>query len=81
MKKNNHTVSNALFAVGAVFTFLGFIWPGWLWVLNTPGDVEMLSMAVITVVGMAGVLSLIAGGFRRFCENRSDAAERHDAQP
>ncbi len=70
MKKNDHVVSNALFGVGSVFTFLGFVWPGWLWVLNTPGDVEMLTMAVLTIVGVAGVLILIAGGVRRLYEKK-----------
>lgn len=70
MKRSNHAASKALFGLGAVLAFIGFVWPGWAWVLLTPGDVEMLPMAAITVVGLLGVVILIAGGFRRVYEKR-----------
>ncbi len=64
-KKRDHAVSSFLFWIGGILTFLGFLWPGWVWILLTPGDVEMLTLAALTVIGIVGVLILIAGGFRR----------------
>jgi len=69
-RKPSHTVSTVLFCVGGILSFVGFIFPGWVWLLNTPGDVEMLPLAAITLVGIVGVLSLVVGGFRRLYENR-----------
>lgn len=78
MKKNKHASSNTLLGLGAVLTFLGFVWPGWLWVMLTPGDVEMLPLAAITIVGIAGILILIVGALWRVRESRKKAAQEED---
>ena len=70
-QKPSHSVSTALFVIGGLMAFVGFVFPGWVWLLNTPGDVEMLPLAAITLVGIVGVISLVAGGFRRLYEHRA----------
>jgi|688.fasta_scaffold245471_3 hypothetical protein len=70
MNTSNHEVSNFLFGIGGVLTFLGFIFPGWLWILSTPGDVEMISLALVTLVGVAGFLTMSAGRAKRASEDK-----------
>jgi hypothetical protein len=72
--KSNHRTSNILFGIGAVLMFAGFIFPGWLWLVNTPGDVEMLPLAAIILVGILGVVLFVAAVVKRFLENK--VAER-----
>ncbi|MCA0315410.1 MAG: hypothetical protein LCH63_16455 [Candidatus Melainabacteria bacterium] len=74
MRKNNCGSKTAL-VVGAVFTFLGFIWPGWLWVLSTPGDVEMMTMAVMTAVGIIGLVVFGVGVLGFVKQRRSEKGE------
>ncbi|HEY9731766.1 MAG TPA: hypothetical protein V6C89_07630 [Drouetiella sp.] len=69
-KFGTHKISIALFCVGGVLCFIGFVFPGWLWLLNTPGDVEMLPLVAITLVGFAGVVTLVIAGIRRVAESR-----------
>lgn len=75
MKKNNCNLSKAALFVGAVLTFLGFIWPGWLWVLSTPGDVEMLTMAVMTAVGIIGCVVFCVGAAGSVQQKLSEKGE------
>lgn len=75
MKKNNCYLSKAALVVGAGLTFLGFIWPGWLWVLSTPGDVEMLTMAVMTAVGIIGLVVFGVGVLILVQQRRRDKGE------
>lgn len=74
-EKNDCYVSKAALVVGAVLTFLGFIWPGWLWVLCTPGDVEMLTMAVMTAVGIIGCVVFSLGAVGSIQQKRSEKGE------
>lgn len=48
-------------AIGFLLTFLGFVYPGWAWVLSTSGDTEMLSLLVASVVGITGIVLIITG--------------------
>ena len=70
MKKRDHALSNTLLGTGVVLTFIGFVCPGWCWVLCTPGDVEMLPLVLLTIAGTAGVVFILAGGFTRLRESR-----------
>lgn len=74
-EKNNCNLFKAALVVGAVLTFLGFIWPGWLWVLSTPGDVEMLTMAVMTAVGIIGCVVFSVGAVGSIQQKRSEKGE------
>ncbi|MDX1988997.1 MAG: hypothetical protein SFV17_20085 [Candidatus Obscuribacter sp.] len=56
-------------------TFLGFVWPGWLRVLSTPGDVEMLTMAVMTAVGIIGCVVFSVGAVGSIQQKRSEKGE------
>lgn len=67
-KNADHAESNFLFVLGGILAFLGFVYPGWIWVLSTPGDVEMISLVVITAVGAIGVLIIAVAAFKRFRE-------------
>jgi cytochrome c biogenesis protein CcdA len=67
----SHLISNLLFGCGAIFTFVGFIFPGLLWLSITPGDVEMLPLAAITLIGFLGLALLAIAPFRRYFETRS----------
>ena len=69
--KPSHLISSLLFGCGGIFAFVGFIFPGWLWLLNTPGDVEMLPLAFITLLGVFGLVLLAAAPIRRHFETRS----------
>lgn len=81
MNRSNYSISNTLLVLGGLLTILGFIYPGWAWVLLTPGDVEMLPLAAITLVGFAGVLSLIAGGVLRIRESKKFGQEDQTRLP
>jgi hypothetical protein len=81
MKRNNYSISNTLLVLGGLLTILGFIYPGWALVLLTPGDVEMLPLAAITLVGFAGVLGLIAGGVLRIRESKKFVQEDQTRLP
>ena len=72
--KNKHLASNILFAVGAVMMFIGFVFPGWLWLLNTPGDMEMLPLAAITIAGVLGLIMIIGAFVKRRLEKKLSKA-------
>ena len=67
----SYLISNLLFGCGAIFAFVGFIFPGLLWLLITPGDVEMLPLAAITLIGILGLGLLAVAPFRRYFETKS----------
>jgi hypothetical protein len=54
-------IPRMLIIVGAVLAFIGFVFPGLLWAFKTPGDVEMISLIFMTVVGTFGLALLAAG--------------------
>ncbi|MBK9202942.1 MAG: hypothetical protein IPL73_10995 [Candidatus Obscuribacter sp.] len=47
--------------IGAIMAFLGFVFPGLYWCLNTPGDTEMISLAAALLFGLAGVIVALYG--------------------
>jgi hypothetical protein len=69
-KHINHTQSAILFWVGGLLAFIGFVFPGWLWVLTTPGDVEMLPLTAITAIGIAGIIVLLIAVLKRVNESK-----------
>ncbi|HEY9679488.1 MAG TPA: hypothetical protein V6C76_15880 [Drouetiella sp.] len=54
-------VPSMLIIAGAVLTFIGFVFPGLLWAFRTPGDVEMVSLIFMTLVGTVGLALMVAG--------------------
>jgi hypothetical protein len=70
-----HSFLSPLIIIGFVMTFLGFVFPGWLWLLNTPGDTEMITLGAATACGIIGVILMLIGfafiGFERAKKNRN----------
>jgi len=58
---SKNRVPRVLIISGAVLAFIGFIFPGLLWAFKTPGDVEMISLIFMTVIGTLGLALLVAG--------------------
>ncbi len=65
-KMSNHRLSTVLFCAGGAMSFFGFVFPGWAWVLMTPGDTEMVPLTLVTIVGILGLILVLVAAFRRF---------------
>jgi hypothetical protein len=55
--------------LGALMAFAGFVFPGWLWCLLTPGDVEMITLAAASLCGIVGLFLLLFGVILLIREN------------
>ncbi len=47
--------------IGGTLAFLGFVCPGLLWCLNTPGDTEMITLITAGVIGALGSVVFLFG--------------------
>lgn len=81
IKSEQNSFSKAFVLIGLVLSFLGFVYPGWTWLMLTPGDTEMISLVGVTAVGAIGLVLLIIGSMEILLEKisqRSDGNNPND---
>lgn len=68
--RQTNIFSNLLFWIGSLLTFMGFIFPGWAWMLMFPSKTDTMPNSVMTVLGATGLLLLGIATVKRIRDNR-----------